>query len=261
MSSKSIIQVASHCVLTEFRPNTFYCRTMAENSLSSIMHAAAMRMRAEFMSSRAYLHRGESGTARQQILRDFLARYLPHHVKAFNSAELITADGETSPQCDIVIADRGVPPLLGSKTYRILPNECVYGVMEVKTGLNQTTLQEACELIRKVKSYPKKAFYPNPGPYHSRTAYGENYPYCTTTGMIFAFGGTDIATLGKHLLKWCDPREPDVWPDSVWVLGRGFLLWTNPLNGRVDPSPEAARGCWLSEPLKMKTSSFRLFCT
>jgi hypothetical protein len=176
---------------------------MPENSLSSIMHAAAMRMRAEFMSSRAYLHRGESGTARQQILADFLARYLPHHVKAFNSAELITIDGDVSPQCDIVIADRDVPPLLGSKTYRILPNECVYGVIEAKTGLNQSTLLDACELIKRVKSYPKSAFYPNPGPYGSRTAYGNNYPYCPTSGMIFAFDGTDITTLGKHLLKWC----------------------------------------------------------
>jgi hypothetical protein len=147
-----------------------------------------------------------------------------------------------SPQCDIVIADRDVPPLLGSKTYRILPNECVYGVIEVKTGLNQTTLLEACELIKTVKSDPKKAFYPNPGPYGSRTAYGADYPYCPTAGMIFAFDGADIVTLGKHLLKWCSARGPEVRPDSVWILGKGFLLWTNPGNGLIDPSPEQGSG-------------------
>lgn len=62
--------------------------------------------------------------------------------------------------------------------------------------------------------------------------------------MIFAFGSTDLTTLGRQLLEWCDPREPDVWPDSVWVLGKGFLLWTNPANGLIDPSPERASGLW-----------------
>jgi hypothetical protein len=212
------------------------------------MHAAALRMRAEFMSSAAYLHRTESGTARQQILRDFLARYLPGHVKTFNSAELVTVDGEVSRQCDIVIADRNVPPLLGSKTYRILPNECVYGVIEVKSDLDKSQLLDACELIQEVKSYPKKAFGPNLGPYGSRTVHGKPYEYCPTTGVIFAFDSTDLRTLGMHLLEWCDAREPDVWPDSVWVLGKGSLLWTNPVNGLIDEYPEDGSGLLALRP-------------
>ena len=157
-------------------------------------------MRADFMSSKAFQHRGESGTARQQIVRDFLARYLPRHVEALNSAELITVDGDRSPQFDVVISDRGVPLLLDLGTYRLLPNECVYGVIEVKSDLDKPALIEACELIEKVKANPKKAFHPNPGPYGSRTAYGEDYPYCRTSGMIFAFDSTDLRTLVQHLL-------------------------------------------------------------
>lgn len=47
---------------------------------------------------------------------------------------------------------------------------------------------------------------------------------------------------GQHLLAWCDEREPELWPDSVWVLGKGYLAWTHPETGTVDPFPVHGSG-------------------
>ena len=48
-------------------------------------------MRAEYDQSRAFDHRGETGTVRQEIVRTFMAPFLTGHVAIVNSAELITA--------------------------------------------------------------------------------------------------------------------------------------------------------------------------
>jgi hypothetical protein len=99
------------------------------------------------------------GTVRQEIVRGFVAPFLPRHVAIVNSAELTTADRKGSTQCDLVIFDRSTPPFLDMVSYRKLPNECVYGVIEVKSNLDKTQLLKACRLIERVKRLPKTAFH------------------------------------------------------------------------------------------------------
>jgi hypothetical protein len=183
------------------------------------------------------------GTVRQEIVRGFVAPFLPRHVAIVNSAELITADRKGSTQCDLVIFDRSTPPFLDMVSYRKLPNECVYGVIEVKSNLDKTQLLKACRLIERVKRLPKTAFHAGQTPRRARTVYGNTYgEYCPTVGMIFAFDSTDLRMLGRHLLDWCGGRDPEFWPDSVWVLGKGYLAWTHPETGMVDPFPERGSG-------------------
>jgi hypothetical protein len=216
---------------------------MAKNRISQILHSAAGRMRADYDQSRAFDHRAETGTVRQEIVCNFLEPFLPGHVRVVNSAELITADREGSPQCDVVIFDRSTPPFLEMVSYRKLPNECVYGVIEVKSDLDKPQLLDACNKIERVKRLPKVAFHRGQMPKRSREVYRTTYEdYCPTVGMIFAFDSTDLRTLGQHLLDWCNEREPEFWPDSVWVLGRGYLVWTHSETGEPNPFPDLGYG-------------------
>ncbi|MGW1192519.1 DUF6602 domain-containing protein [Streptomyces sp. NPDC002559] len=126
-------------------------------------------------------------------------------------------------------------------------NECVYGVAEVKTTLNAEQLVDACEKIKKVKNLPKTAYHPMQQS-RSRTAYGRDYPYMPTVGMIFAFDSIGLDTLGNHLLKWCQDHEPAEWPDSIWILGKGYYVWTDPATGRINPTPEPGSTLQALEP-------------
>lgn len=126
------------------------------------MASVAKRMREEFEETAVVNHRGGKGASREDIVRDFVARYLPRSAEATGRGEIITADGQVSPECDIMIVDRSTPPLMDSRDFRIVPAECVHGVIEVKSRLDGRELLDACEKIQAVKSLPKTAYGPPP---------------------------------------------------------------------------------------------------
>ncbi|MFJ8104321.1 DUF6602 domain-containing protein [Streptomyces sp. NPDC096132] len=212
---------------------------MTQEKLGPILSSVAKRMRADFEQSRNFNHNGEAGTSRELIIRDFLAGYLPSHVEAVHNAEIVTASGEVSPQSDIVLVDRGAPSFTTLGGYRIIPNECVYGVVEVKTKLDGNELVDACNKISKLRKLPKDSYRPTPGLVPRYTsAYGKVHEFFPTSGIIVAFDSLRLETIGNHLVRWCSGRDPVEWPDSVWVLGKGQLQWQNPANHYIERSPE-----------------------
>lgn len=197
-------------------------RLMAKK-LNEIMDSVAERMRADFKAA-SFQHAGETGTAREKIVTDMIAKYLPGHVQAFHSGEIVTADGAVSRQCDVLICDRSAPPLIDMESYRVVPSEAVYGVIEVKSRLDGTELVKACENIKAAKQLAKTAYYPN-GPSTQYTRYEKVFEYFPTYGMVFAFDSIDMVTLGNHFAAWCAENEAEHLPDSVWVLGKGYLTF------------------------------------
>ncbi|HZG06066.1 MAG TPA: DUF6602 domain-containing protein [Streptomyces sp.] len=211
---------------------------MAQEKLGKILSSVAKRMRADFEQSKNFNHNGEAGTSREVLVRDFLSGYLPSHVEAIHNAELVTVDGSVSPQCDIVLIDQGTPPFTTLNGYRIIPNECVYGVIEVKTTLDAGQLVDACDKISRLRRLRKTAYRPIPGLIpRSTTAYGRTYEYFPTSGIIVAFDSLKLETIGNHLANWCASRDPVEWPDSVWVLGKGHLQWSDPQHHSLKRSP------------------------
>ncbi|WP_433233780.1 DUF6602 domain-containing protein [Actinomadura nitritigenes] len=196
-------------------------------SINSILHKAARTLRREFEETRAYQHRGEAGGTREKLLSDFLAPRMPGHVMTAHSGEIVATDGGTSAQSDVILYDRSAPPLLDSGDYRIIPNECVYSVIEVKTSLDKGELIESCEKLARVKAMPKTAYYQAPM-YVDWNIHGKRYKHLPTLGLIFAYGGTEPSTLAEHLWKWCGTRPVEEWPDGVYVLGKGMLQWAKP---------------------------------
>jgi hypothetical protein len=71
-----------------------------------------------------------------------------------HNAEIIRAAGDASPQCDIAIIDEAAPMLQDLENHRIIPAECVYGVIEVKYRLDGKQIIEACNNIRDDQAAP-----------------------------------------------------------------------------------------------------------
>ncbi|MDT0454023.1 DUF6602 domain-containing protein [Streptomyces hesseae] len=213
---------------------------MTQEKLSKILGSVAKRMRADFEQSQTFNHNGEAGTSREILIQEFLSGYLPAHVEAVHNAEVIAANGDVSPQSDIVLIDRGTPPFTTLNGFRIIPNECVYGMVEVKTKLDGVQLADACNKISRMRRMPKTSYRPIRGVVpRSTNAYGKLHDHFPTSGMIVAFDGLQLETLGKHLVDWCRTRNPIEWPDSVWVAGKGHLQWGDPRTGSLFRSPVA----------------------
>ncbi|MFJ9211052.1 DUF6602 domain-containing protein [Streptomyces sp. NPDC102264] len=213
---------------------------MTQEKLGKILSSVAKRMRADFEQSKNFNHHGEAGTSREVLIQQFLSGYLPTHVEAVHNVEVIAANGDVSPQSDIVLIDRGTPPFTSLQGFRIIPNECVYGMIEVKTKLDGAQLADACNKISRLRRMPKTAYRPISGTIpRSTKAYGETHNYFPTSGMIVAFNSLKLDTIGDHLVDWCRTRHPSEWPDSVWVTGRGHLQWGDPRTGALFRSPVA----------------------
>jgi len=213
-----------------------YAKYVVERTLPQILKSVADRLRVEFNQSKIFEHRAEAGGAREALVNDFLARYLPGQVQAVHSAEIASAHRNVSPQMDIVFADLNAFSLLDMSDYRLLFNESVFGVMEIKTKLDKRELEDACEKIRTAKALPKTSFIKSSKSYWVK-AYGKRYDYKPTFGIIFAFDSVDLNTLARHFGNWCSDKEAHEMPDSIWVLGKGFIQWVNPENGNLDPGP------------------------
>jgi hypothetical protein len=156
----------------------------------------------------------------------FVRSRLPRAVAATGSGELIDAAGGCSLQQDILIVDPSTPPFLDEKQHRIYPSECVHGVMEVKSNLSKKTLVEACDTIASAKRLKKESYLPD---LLGRTVLGLDGTWMThrpTFGYVFAYGGSStIETLASNLCDWCEGHPPEEWPDGVYILGLGSIVW------------------------------------
>ncbi|MEU9780910.1 DUF6602 domain-containing protein [Streptomyces phaeochromogenes] len=214
----------------------------APSALAAILASVADKMLADFKASGIAKHRGSKGTVREsQLLTNFLRKYLPRTVIAEHSGEVIATNGEVSGQCDILIMDPETPPFWDEEDYRIVPVECLYGVIEVKSFLDSEELRSACQKIARLKAFPKTAYHWNKIG-QTRWAYGKPWMYVPTAGMIFAYDGLSIETLGEVLHEVSKDLPPELRVDSVWVLNKGFINWTNPKNHNIDPCPEPGAG-------------------
>ncbi|MEU5888038.1 DUF6602 domain-containing protein [Streptomyces sp. NPDC047461] len=194
-------------------------------NLAAMLRSVAQRMGADFQQSRAFKHRGEAGGVRESLVCDFLQNYLPGQNTALHSGEIISLSGSVSSQCDVLIVDSQTPPFTSMQDYRVVPIECVYGTIEVKTRLTKGELINACEKIREIKQMEKIAYYENSLVKTTAKAYGRIHPHFPTVGDIFAFDSIDLDTIGQHLAEWCQGKDCSTVPDGVWILGKGYFQW------------------------------------
>ena len=150
------------------------------------MRAKAKSLRAEFEATEIIQHGGTKGSWRENTVRSFLQAYLPGQMQTSHGGEIVSVSGRVSNECDIIIFDRSTPPFLVDADSAVVPNECTYGVVEVKTRLTKKELVDSCEKIRRVKLLENSAFRKRGRPQYEVN--GRLYDYFPTVGMVFAFG-------------------------------------------------------------------------
>lgn len=194
-------------------------------------------MRAEFEETAAVSHRGGKGADREEIVRKFVRNCLPRKTEVTGRGEIITADEQVSPECDLMVIDATAPPLMDEREHRIVPAELVYGIVEVKSRLDGRELLDACEKIKAVKSLPKTAYTsPADGKPWLYSYYGQLYTHTPTAGLIFAFDSIGLENLAAQFIDWCTRTDGKLIPDGVWILGKGSLQWSAH-DGQIHPRP------------------------
>jgi hypothetical protein len=176
---------------------------MNQPSRESIFTEAAKRMRADFEDARQNIpHAGEKGSEGEAILRKFLNEHMPGRFQATTGFIIDKKDG-ISGQEDVIVYDHlNCPVYKTMERGRIIPNDNVAAVIEVKFKLDGAAMVDAFSKIHQAKGLAKSALTPGE----------EDSPLMGTTfGALFAF---------ESVLK----------PETVVDQWHALLSETNPLH-------------------------------
>jgi hypothetical protein len=187
-------------------------------------------------------HPGELGTAREQIVRDFLSSHLPKRFDvstgfAFDSA------GRISRQLDVVIFDAHVCPrfeIPGGKF--LFPCEAVAAVGQVKSTLTgRKQLRDAIENLASVKSLDRSA---NGTAYDfrfdERLSPNHNHLHQVFTFIFVTGDAMSAETVGETLLEQAFETPVEHLPNIILALDRYLVTYC--CDGGVCPNPMEARG-------------------
>lgn len=164
---------------------------------------------AEYERSKAQEATDNLGYNRELFCSNFLSRVLPSRI-TLRRGEVWDAQGNRTGQLEIVMLRDDCPSLMFGEadTYLV---EGVFGVIEVKSNLSKTKLQEALSTLKRVKSLnlTSEGAVMTSGSFLSRPL-----------RCVFAYEGATWATLLEELVK---PDNSDV-ADLVCILNRGALI-------------------------------------
>ncbi|WP_449416604.1 DUF6602 domain-containing protein [Phormidium nigroviride] len=174
------------------------------------------------------IHPGEYGTYREAIVKDFLQFLVPRNLD-ISQGFIINSSDEISTQCDIVVYDAGVTPLIQSESrQRFFPVETVCAVGEIKSTLSKQDFKKAINKLSQVKKQResiktrtliRKAI---PGDYHPETCpYDQLFTFIVCQKLNF-----DIEDIAREINNIYDVDLPYRYRHNlVLSLEDGLLLY------------------------------------
>jgi Domain of unknown function (DUF6602) len=212
-----------------------------ETPLTEWLKAAAEDM-ATKLRRKLLTHPGETGTAREQIIREFLAAYLPKRFEVSTGFAFDCA-GRISKQLDIVIFDSQICPrfeIPGGKF--LFPCEAIVAVGQIKSSLTSLQkLKEAIDNLCSVKSLDRSA---------NGTAYdfrfnetltpSENHLHQIFTFLFITGNAMKPETLGQTILEEAFRIPVEHLPNVILALDRYLITYC--CDNGVCPNPMDARG-------------------
>lgn len=107
------------------------------------------------------VHPGEFGAYRESVVKKFLINVLPERM-GLESGFVVTSNGKISSQCDIVIYDKSVTPLIKNESgQRFFPIESVVAIGEIKSKLSISELKKALRKLAETKSLRDHLYEPS----------------------------------------------------------------------------------------------------
>ena len=169
-----------------------------------------------------YHQAGDKGSMVEQVLREFLRRYLPRSFEV-GHGEVIDAGGNRSTQTDVVITCNDHPPIFTPDLPGLFLIEGVMAAGEVKTVLTKEELEKTVENSRRFKSLTSS--HRNTmevASEHDLHRFSDHRPY-----FIFAFETRmPAAKIGEYLIALCHSGDQIVTSlvDAVFILGEHPLI-------------------------------------
>lgn len=207
--------------------------------IEEVFNEVSHKMRADLRKARGALsHAGMKGASAEDTFRSFLRDYLPRSVD-ISPGVLVDARGNVSRQLDVIISDAAKTPVFFKNGEdRVIPVECAYAVIEVKSRLDAKELEGAFKNMLSVRNLEKTAYYKPLMPVLTRV-YGKEWDILPVSFFVFAFESTDPIQLGHKLNTLHQQHALPEWSriDCVCVLNKGVLFNLDP-NGTMDALPE-----------------------
>ncbi len=197
-------------------------RPLPKSAYLNVRFASAVeQFGIELKNTASISHKGNRGTAREQLLRDFFARNMPDRF-AVTHGEAVDLSGRTSQQFDLVIYDKISNFPFSSEGVTILPAEAVLATVEIKSKLDSKEVRKSVEAAVKLRSL--RPFDRSLGGINVGSNVGRSYQ-CRYHHSLFAYqtnlkeddwGNKELERLtkthpGTHLI------------DCVYVLDRGII--------------------------------------
>ena len=173
-------------------------------------------------------HRLEKGRLVEEVFRKFLEDCFPKSLK-ISTGFIFDSDEKMSKQLDVIISDAANTPIFfyQDRTTQIVPVECVYAVIEVKTMLDGGELEKAFQNMKSVRTLEKKAYVPNVPPYDNISVdmYGEYFDIRPINYFVFSIDSIELQKL-KCIMKEKYDNEtlpPKKRIDTTCVLKKGVI--------------------------------------
>ncbi len=210
-------------------------------NLGAIFNEVSKKMYSDLEMARASIsHPGMKGGSAEATFRGFLKNYLPKNLDV-STGILVDAQGESSRQLDVIISDSPKTPIFYEKDeQRVIPVECAYAVIEVKTTLNKKELENSFENMKSVRKLKKTAYTCKTGPIkHFHKIYGKEWEIWPINYFIFAYESINLQTLSKqvrHIHKKENlPLNSRI--DTICVLNGGVICNLD-INGQLSALPD-----------------------
>jgi hypothetical protein len=223
-----------------------------------LFRAVSDKMRSDFELAAQFLHKGTRGTARENTLRDFLAKGRLPAKYGLGAGEVVGHVRDVSKQCDIIVFDSMYGLSLHyDEDNQIYPIDSVYGIIEVKSGLSKTELLDSLEKIKVFKEMTIGGAVAEP--------IGNEYtivrPRPKPFGVVFAYSlsGNSLDSLNENLRDWESKNSPETWPNYICVLNEGCIHHQHIFETCLDS--ERIKNECLPVSLKYENDSlFKFYC-
>ncbi|WP_440948681.1 DUF6602 domain-containing protein [Methanosarcina sp. T3] len=203
-------------------------------------------MRAELEITRSAIpHSGEKGQINEEVFRNFLSKYLPKSLD-ISTGFVIDTNGGISRQLDIIISDAAKTPIFfengkSNKKIRVIPVECVYAIIEVKTKLTKQEIDSCIVNMESVKKLEKKAYVLPPRSIRINILqYGKEWDICPVNYYVFAYEADNLQVLRDYLLEKVKEKDLPVHlrVDTICVLNEGLITNWLPKISKFESLPE-----------------------
>lgn len=148
-------------------------------------------------------HRPSIGSNREDVITSVMKNHLPLDLEIVNGGVCLSHTGEVSRQIDIIIKLRNVFNMNQVNT-SIHFNETIGVAIEVKSTLNKSTLFEALDNLRSIKSYNRGAIKFTQQLGENEDIFFNTYPQ----RYIWAYDSIDPTLLRSHLAEY-EELNPD----------------------------------------------------